>query len=33
MILIDPIKKPEPVWEFDAEVVILHHSTTIREGY
>jgi len=33
MILIDPSLKPEPIWEFEAEVLILHHSTTIEEGY
>jgi len=33
MVLIDPALKPEPVWEFEADVVILHHSTTIKEGY
>lgn len=31
MILIDPKIMPEPIWEFDAKVVILHHSTTIQE--
>ena len=33
MVLIDPGLKPEPVWEFEADMVILHHSTTIKEGY
>lgn len=33
MVILDPALKPEPVWEFRAEVVILHHSTTIKEGY
>lgn len=33
MILIDPGAKPEPIWEFEADIVILHHSTTIKEGY
>jgi len=33
MIVIDPILKPDPIWEFEAEVVILHHSTTIQLGY
>jgi len=33
MVMIDPSLKMDPVWEFDAEVLILHHSTTIRPGY
>ena len=33
MCLIDPSLEPTPTWEFDAEVVVLHHSTTIKEGY
>jgi GTPase len=33
MIVIDPSLKPDPIWEFEAEVVILHHSTTIQLGY
>lgn len=33
MIMIDPSLKPEPIWDFDAEIVILHHATTIKEGY
>ena len=31
--MIDPVLKPEPIWDFDAETVILHHATTIKEGY
>jgi len=33
MVLIDPTLKPEPIWDFEAEIVILHHATTIKEGY
>jgi GTPase len=33
MVLIDPALKPEPIWDFDAEIVILHHATTIKDGY
>lgn len=33
MVLIDPVLKVEPTRNFEAEVVILHHSTTIKEGY
>lgn len=33
MILIDPLLRPEPIWEFDADVIILHHATTIQPGY
>eukprot|EP01017_Pseudomicrothorax_dubius_P033471 TRINITY_DN4485_c0_g3_i4.p1 TRINITY_DN4485_c0_g3~~TRINITY_DN4485_c0_g3_i4.p1 ORF type:complete len:487 (-),score=107.98 TRINITY_DN4485_c0_g3_i4:17-1477(-) len=33
MVVIDPALKPTPIWEFEAEVVILHHATTIQTGY
>ena len=33
MMLVDPVLKPDPIWEFEAEIVILHHATTIKEGY
>ncbi|OMJ74566.1 hypothetical protein SteCoe_26465 [Stentor coeruleus] len=33
MVLIDKDLCPETVWEFEAEVVILHHATTIRQNY
>lgn len=33
MVLIDPLLKCDPTKHFEAEVVILHHSTTIKEGY
>ena len=33
MVLIDPALKPKAVWEFEAGMVILHHATTIKEGY
>ena len=33
MVLIDKDLCPETVWEFEAEVVILHHATTIRPQY
>ena len=33
MLLVDPNHKPQAVWEFDSEVVILHHSTTILPNY
>lgn len=33
MILSDLLYKPQPVREFEAEVAILVHPTTIREGY
>jgi GTPase len=29
MVLVHPSVKPQAFWEFDAEVVILHHPTTI----
>ena len=31
--LLDPIIDPTPIWEFEAEVFVLHHSTTIKIGY
>ncbi|CAD8083477.1 unnamed protein product [Paramecium sonneborni] len=33
MILIDPALKPEPVVEFEANIHILHHPTTMSKGY
>jgi len=33
MVLLGPEIQPRAVWSFKAEVVILHHATTIREGY
>lgn len=33
MCLLDPSIEPFPVWEFEAEVFVLHHSTTIKHGY
>jgi len=33
MVLADAELSPKPTWEFKAEVVILHHATTIRENY
>ena len=33
MCLIDPVLEPVPSWEFDAEVVVLHHNTTVKQGY
>lgn len=33
MVLLDSNLKPEPVYEFEAEVQILHHATTITPGY
>jgi GTPase len=33
MILLDKESKYKPVWEFDAEVIILHHATTIKPKY
>jgi len=33
MVLLDSNLKPEAVWEFDVEVSILHHATTIKPGY
>lgn len=34
MVLLHPGLNPEPVWEFDADIMILNaHSTLIRPGY
>jgi len=33
MVLLDAHAKPEAVWEFDAEIVVLYHSTTIQSNY
>jgi len=33
MVLIDRELQPTPIWEFEAEVMILHHATTIRPNY
>eukprot|EP00002_Diphylleia_rotans_P005562 TRINITY_DN1472_c0_g2_i1.p1 TRINITY_DN1472_c0_g2~~TRINITY_DN1472_c0_g2_i1.p1 ORF type:complete len:514 (+),score=98.56 TRINITY_DN1472_c0_g2_i1:951-2492(+) len=33
MILIDTVARPRAVWEFTAEVVVLHHPTTIQINY
>ena len=33
MVLVHPSLKPVAHWEFDAEVVILHHPTTITTKY
>mmetsp|Transcript_32217 Transcript_32217/g.60683 ORF Transcript_32217/g.60683 Transcript_32217/m.60683 type:complete len:510 (+) Transcript_32217:53-1582(+) len=33
MVMLGPELQPKAIWTFKAEVVILHHATTIREGY
>lgn len=33
MSIIFTVKNTEPVWEFEANVVILNHATTVKEGY
>jgi len=33
MILLDKLVTPQSIWDFEAEVVILHHATTIQENY
>eukprot|EP00747_Dinoflagellata_sp_TGD_P167308 gnl/TRDRNA2_/TRDRNA2_191457_c0_seq1.p1 gnl/TRDRNA2_/TRDRNA2_191457_c0~~gnl/TRDRNA2_/TRDRNA2_191457_c0_seq1.p1 ORF type:complete len:544 (-),score=87.55 gnl/TRDRNA2_/TRDRNA2_191457_c0_seq1:133-1704(-) len=33
MVLTGPELQPKAIWTFRAEIVILHHATTIREGY
>lgn len=33
MVLVDPNKHPVAAWEFDADIAILTHSTTIQPRY
>ena len=33
MVLVAPELAPQPCWQFDAEIVVLFHSTTIRRNY
>jgi len=33
MILVDKDATPQPIFDFEAEVVILHHATTIKPNY
>jgi GTPase len=33
MCLLDPALQPMPTWEFDAEILVLNHSTLIKKGY
>lgn len=33
MVVIDSMEKPEPVTRFEAEMQVLHHSTTIKPHY
>jgi len=33
MVLIDKEAQPQPIYDFEAEVVILHHATSIRPNY
>jgi GTPase len=33
MILIDPTAQPQPIYDFEAEVVILNNPTTIKPNY
>lgn len=33
MILVDKDSQPQPIFDFEAEVVILHHATTIKPNY
>lgn len=33
MILVDKDSQPQPIYDFEAEVVILHHATTIKQNY
>jgi GTPase len=33
MMLVDKIENPDSNWEFESEVTILHHATTIKANY
>lgn len=33
MVLVDPASEPKSYWQFEAEIVILYHSTTISSDY
>jgi GTPase len=33
MALVDPALEPAPAWGFEAEVLVLHHQTTLAVGY
>eukprot|EP00697_Spironema_sp_BW2_P010343 gnl/Spiro4/25526_TR12726_c0_g1_i1.p1 gnl/Spiro4/25526_TR12726_c0_g1~~gnl/Spiro4/25526_TR12726_c0_g1_i1.p1 ORF type:complete len:698 (+),score=126.70 gnl/Spiro4/25526_TR12726_c0_g1_i1:88-2094(+) len=33
MMLLDPSMNPQALWEFDAEVLVLFHSTTVKVNY
>jgi GTPase len=33
MILVDKSSNPQSTYDFDAEVIILHHATTIKANY
>lgn len=33
MILLDPSIKPKAIWEFEASIIVFHHSTTISNNY
>ena len=33
IVIVDPSLVPKPCWGFEAEIAVLHHSSTIRAGY
>jgi len=33
MVLVDPSEKPQAIWNFEADVIVLYHSTTIHTNY
>ena len=33
MVMVDKLVKPQACWEFEAEVLVLHHPTTISTKY
>ena len=33
IVLVDPTLVPKPCWGFEAEIAVLHHSSTIKTGY
>ena len=33
MVMVDPVLKPVACWEFDGDILVLHHPTTISTKY
>jgi GTPase len=33
MVMVDPVLEPVACWEFDGDILVLHHPTTISAKY